>query len=115
MKYADRSYTQPYMGLYHELQNTGILEAQYPYSWFNKGYAIYVWNCEKAHGLNNKAQNEQLGNLELTGHFDENLRSSIIMIVMLTYESSYKINVHRNVIFDDKSIKPNIPIRKNSK
>ena len=104
MNFANHSFTQPYMGLYHELQSSPLIEGhQFPIAWFDSGYALYVWNCEKAHGLKEK-QNEEMGVLELTGRFDKELDFNLIIIVMLSYANSYKINASRNVIFSEKSV-----------
>ena len=107
MDFAKKSYTQPYGGLQHEMK-VGETEAlslpQFPYSSFDSGFALYLWNCRKSHGLNSE-ESKEMGVLEIFGRFSKPPAENLIIIVMLSYEHSYKIDGNRNVTFDENSSK----------
>ena len=107
MDFEKKSYTQPYAGLFHEmkLMDTELMSLpQFPYSAFDSAFAFYVWNCEKSHGLNTQ-ESKDIGVLELSGRFSKAPKENLILIIMLSYEHSFKIDSNRNVTFDENSSK----------
>lgn len=110
MDYEKVAYTQPYMGLFHELpksdffMNSNLTLPQFPYDWFDSGYALYLFNCEKGHG-NSEIDANNVGNIEIFGRFAKKPVQNLILIVMLSYEQSFTIDSNRNVIFDENRSK----------
>ena len=110
MDYSSKYYQQPYMGMTQELaipmsNEFGAYLPQIPYDSFDSGFALYVWNCQKHHGLNEQTPSNEMGVLEVVGRFDKGTAENLIIIVMLSYENSYKIDGYRNVTFEEKSSK----------
>lgn len=106
MDYEKKAYTQPYMGLFHELQksdfisNSNLVLPQFPYDWYDSGYAFYLFNCEKGHG-NSEINGNNMGNLEISGRFAKKPDDNLILIIMLSYEHSFTIDSSRNVTFEE--------------
>ena len=103
MDYSNKAYTQPYMGLYHELEGSNYSQLtmnQVPYDWFDSGYALYVFNCDKDHG-HSKDNGVKVGDIEMSGRFAKEPVKNLLFIVMLSYENYYKIDSNRNVVFED--------------
>ena len=108
MDYKKMSFTQPYCGLFHELaQNMNhSIKPQFPYSWFDSGYAFYLFNCERDHGKNtDDIDKTSVGSIEISGSFAEPPIQNLIFIVMLSFENSYEIDIHRNVTFKEQYTK----------
>lgn len=109
MDYDESSFVQPYCGLFHELQqrklNNNVILPQFPYTNFDAGYGLYLFNCEKDHGYGSNSENDIVGTLELSGQFSKARPENLLFIIMISYENSYEIDIHRNVTFKDKSAK----------
>ncbi len=108
MDFPKKAFVQPYMGLFHELQDqkqNNFILPTFPYTWFDAGFALYVFNCDQDHGYGSSSGNDEIGSIELTGVFGKAPTKNLLFLVMLSFEHSYEIDIHRNVKFLEKPSK----------